>query len=417
MRKIIVCAIALVAAVAFTVPGALGGAQQTGITSKTIVTGGTFPLTGPAAAYAPIPVGMRAYFSYINSRRSSVDKKRGIYGRQIVFKVYDDGYNPANTIQLTRRLVEQDKVFATVGQLGTEQNLAVRPYMNEKKVPQSLVSTGASTWGMHYSQYPWTTGWQPDYVSEARVYGLHIKANHAGKNIAVLYQNDDYGKDYLLGLRAALGKQYADQNIVAQEPFEVTTPTVQAQMARIRASGARVFVILATPTFTIQAYAFGKALGYNPDQIYVNSVSATAAFLNIAVQRAGAEYVNGSLSVTYLKDPSNPAQDRDPAVQEYNKLMAKYAPGVNAKNQLYMYGFAKAETFVQAMYAAGKNPTRASYQKALASMKGTKNRFLLNGVVQKTGARDRFMISQQQLQRFSNGVWNSVGRIVDGRPR
>jgi branched-chain amino acid transport system substrate-binding protein len=416
VRKLIVFATVLVAAVAFTVPGAFGGAEQTGITKKSIVIGGTFPLTGPAAAYAPIPVGMRAYFSYINSRRGP-DKKRGIRGRQVVWKIYDDGYNPANTIQFTRRLVEEDKVFATVGQLGTEHNLAVRPYMNQRKVPQSLVSTGASNWGTQGKEYPWTTGWQPDYVSEARIYGLHIKANHNGKKIAVLYQNDDYGKDYLLGLRVALGKKYADENIIASEAFDVTSPTVQAQMARIRASGAKVFVILATPTFTIQAYAFGKALGYNPDQIYVNSVSATAAFLNIAVQRAGAEYVNGSLSVTYLKDPSNPAQASDPAIQEYKRLMEKYAPGVNASNQLYLYGFAKAETFVQAMYAAGKNPTRASYQKALLSMKGTKNRFLLNGVVQKTSAKDRFLISQQRLQRFSNGEWNPVGNLVEGRPR
>ena len=416
MRKLIVFASALVGAVAFAVPGALGGAQQTGITSKSIVIGGTFPLTGPAAAYAPIPVGMKAYFSYVNARRGP-DGKRGIRGRQIVWKFYDDGYNPANTIQLTRRLVEQDKVFATVGQLGTEHNIAVRPYMNERKVPQSLVSTGASTWGLNHKQFPWTTGWQPDYISEARLYGLHIKANHAGKNIAVLYQNDDYGKDYLLGLRSALGKRYADQNIVAQEAFEVTNPTVQAQMARIRGSGAKVFVILATPTFTIQAYAFGKALGYNPDQIYVNSVSATAAFLNIAVQRAGAEYVNGSLSVTYLKDPSNPGQANDPAIREYKRIMDKYAPGVNSANQLYLYGFAKAETFVQAMFAAGKKPTRAKYQAALLNMKGTKNRFLLNGIVQKTSRRDAFIISQQRLQRFSNGVWSNVGRIVEGRPR
>jgi branched-chain amino acid transport system substrate-binding protein len=416
VRKIIVFATVLVAAVAFTVPGALGGAEQVGITKKSVVIGGTFPLTGTAAAYAPIPAGMRAYFSYINSRRGP-DGKRGVRGRQIVWKIYDDGYNPANTIQFTRRLVEEDKVFATVGQLGTEHNLAVRPYMNQRKVPQSLVSTGASKWGTEFAQYPWTTGWQPDYVSEARIYGLHIRANHAGKKIAVLYQNDDYGKDYLLGLRVALGKKYADENIIASEAFDVTSPTVQAQMARIRASGARVFVILATPTFTIQAYAFGKALGYNPDQIYLNSVSATAAFLNIAVQRAGAEYVNGSLSVTYLKDPSNPAQANDPAVQEYKRLMEKYAPGLNSSNQLYMYGFAKAETFVQTLYAAGKNPTRASYQNALLSMKNTKNRFLLNGVVQNTSKRDRFMISQQQLQRFNNGAWSAVGRLVEGRPR
>jgi branched-chain amino acid transport system substrate-binding protein len=416
VRKLIVFATVLVAAVAFTVPGALGGAEQAGITSRTIVIGGTFPLTGPAAAYAPIPAGMRAYFSYINSRRGP-DGKRGIRGRQIVWKFYDDGYNPANTIQFTRRLVEEDKVFATVGQLGTEHNLAVRPYMNQRRVPQSLVSTGASYWGTQGQQYPWTTGWQPDYISEARIYAQHIKANHAGKKIAILYQNDDYGKDYLTGFRNTLGRNYFQQNVVADEAFEVTNPTVQAQMARIRASGAAVFVIFATPTFTIQAYAFGKGLGYNPDQIYVNSVSATAAFLNIAVQRAGADYVNGSLSVTYLKDPSNPGQANDPAVQEYKRLMEKYAPGLNSSNQLYMYGFAKAETFVQAMYAAGKNPTRASYQNALLSQKNTKNRFLLNGIVQNTSRKDRFMISQQRLQRFNNGVWSDVGRIVEGRPR
>ncbi|HWQ23816.1 MAG TPA: ABC transporter substrate-binding protein [Gaiellaceae bacterium] len=415
MRKLIVSGLALVAALALTVPGALGGAGETGVTSRTIVTGGTFPLTGPAAAYAPIAVGMRTYFSYINARRGP-DGKRGVYGRQIVFKVYDDAYNPANTIQLTRRLVEQDKVFATVGQLGTEHNLAVRPYMNQRKVPQSLVSTGASYWGLQYKQYPWTTGWQPDYIAEGRLYGLHIKQNHNGKKIAVLYQNDDYGKDYLYGLRAALGKAYADANIVAEEGFEVTTPTVQAQMARIRASGAKVFVILATPTFTIQAYAFGKALGFNPDQIYVNSVSATAAFLNIAVARAGADYVNGSISVTYLKDPSNPAQANDPAIQEYRRIMERYAPGVNASNQLYLYGFAKAETFVQALYKAGKDLTRAGFQKALMSFNDP-NRFLLPGVMQKTGPNDAFMISQMRLQRFQNGVWSTIGPLVDGRPR
>ncbi|HWQ27916.1 MAG TPA: ABC transporter substrate-binding protein, partial [Dehalococcoidia bacterium] len=396
-------------------PGTVS-ASETGITARTIVIGGTFPLTGPAAAYAPIPVGMKAYFSYINARRGP-DGKRGIFGRQIVWKYYDDGYNPANTIQLTRRLVEQDKVFATVGQLGTEHNLAVRPYLNQRKVPQVLVSTGASYWGTQYKQYPWTIGWQPDYIAEGRLYGLHIRQNQRGKKIAVLYQNDDYGKDYLYGMRSALGKAYADQYVVAQEGFEVTTPDVRSQMARIRASGAEVFVILATPTFTIQAYAFGRALGFRPDQIYVNSVSATAAFLNVAVARAGADYVNGSLSVTYLKDPSNPAQANDPAIREYRRIMERYAPGANASNQLYLYGFAKAETFVQAMYKAGRNPTRAGLMNALLSFKGERNRFLLNGVVQRTSKKDWFIVSQMKLQRFQNGVWNDVGNLVEGRPR
>ena len=418
MRKLIAFGVALVAALALTVPGAIGSAEQTGITAKTITIGGTFPLTGGLpAAYAPIAFGLKAYFSYINARRGP-DGQRGIYGRQIVWKYYDDQYNPANTILQTRRLVEQDKVFATVGQLGTEHNLAIRPYMNQQKVPQSLVSTGASYWATQYKEYPYTSGWQPDYIAEGRLYGLHIRANHNGKKIAVLYQNDDYGKDYLYGLRAALGKNYANANIVAEVPYEVTSPSVQSQIVRIRQSNAPIFVILATPGATIQAYAFGNALGYKPEQIYLNSVAATTAFLNVALARSSPDYVNGSLSMAYLKDPSSPRFNNDAAMKEYRAIMAKYAPSANANDGLYLYGVAKAETFVQAMYKAGRNPTRAKYMAALNSMNAP-NRFLLAGVVQKTGANDRFMISQMQLQRFNGNtrIWVPVGQLVEGRPR
>jgi branched-chain amino acid transport system substrate-binding protein len=416
VRKFIVSAVALVAALAFTVSGALGSAEQTpGVTAKSITIGGTFPLTGPAAAYAPIPLGMKAYFSFINARRGP-DGKRGVYGRQIVWKFYDDGYNPANTVQLTRKLVEEDKVFATVGQLGTEPNLAVRSYLNQQKVPQLLVSTGATQFDTQWREFPWTIGWQPDYIAEGRIYGLHIKQNFNGQKIAVLYQNDDYGKDYLYGLRSALGKNYADANIVAQEGFEVTAPNVTSQMAKIKASGAPIFVILGTPTPTIRAYATGKALGYNPTQIYLNSVGATAAFLNIAVGLAGAAYVNGSLSVGYLKDPSSPRFANDAAMKEYRAIMAKYAPNAKATDALYMYGVAKAETFVQNLYKAGKNPTRASLMSAVRTMNST-NRFALPGVRQKTSKNDPFIISQMELQRFSGGVWSKVGPLVNGRPR
>jgi branched-chain amino acid transport system substrate-binding protein len=416
VRKLIACGVALVGALALTVPGALGGAEQTpGVTAKRIVIGGTFPLTGPAAAYAPIPIGMKAYFSYINARRGP-DGKRGVMGRQIVWKYYDDGYNPANTVQLTRKLVEEDKVFATVGQLGTEHNLAVRGYLNQAKVPQALVSTGASYWGTQYKEYPWTIGWQPDYIAEGRIYGLHIKANHSGKKIAVIYQNDDYGKDYLLGLRAALGKSYADANIVAQEAFEVTAPNVTSQMAKIKASGATIFVILATPTHTIRSYATGKALGWNPEQIYVNSVSATSAFLNIAVGAAGAPYVNGSLSVAYLKDPSSPTWTNDAAMKQYRTIMQKYAPNANANDGLYFYGVAKAETFVQALYKAGKNLTRVGIMNALLSLNAN-NKFALPGVKQKTTKSDHFVISQMQLQRYTHPDWRLQGRLIEGRPR
>jgi len=398
------------------VPGALGGAEQTpGVTAKKIVVGGTFPLTGPAAAYAPIPAGMRAYFSYINARRGP-DGKRGVMGRQIVWKYYDDGYNPANTVQLTRKLVEEDKVFATVGQLGTEHNLAVRGYLNQAKVPQTLVSTGASYWGTQYKEYPWTIGWQPDYIAEGRIYGLHIKANFNGKKIAVLYQNDDYGKDYLLGVRAALGKAYSDANIVAQEGFEVTAPNVTSQMAKIKASGATIFVILGTPTPTIRAYGTGKALGWNPEQIYVNSVAATAAFFNIAVASAGAPYVNGSLSVAYLKDPSSPTWTNDAAMKQYRTIMAKYAPSVNANDGLYFYGVAKAETFVQALYKTGKNLTRVGLMNALLGL-NQQNKFALPGVNQKTTKTDHFILSQMQLQRYTHPDWKLQGKLIEGRPR
>jgi branched-chain amino acid transport system substrate-binding protein len=418
VRKLIACGVALVAVLALSVPGAFGGSAQTpGLTAKTISIGGTFPLTGVAAAYAPIPLGMKAYFSYINARKGP-DGKRGVYGRQIRWKYYDDAYNPANTIQFTRRLVEQDKVFATVGQLGTDQNLAVRSYMNQQKVPQALVSTGASDWGLEYSKYPWTTGWQPDYIAEARIYGRHIRANFNGKKIAVLYQNDDYGTDYLYGLRAGLGKAYADANIVAQEPVEATATSVASQMVRIRASGATIFVIFQLPTPTVRTIATAKALGYNPDQIYMNSVSAFRQPMAGAIAAAGAEYVNGILSVAYLKDVQQARWDNDPAMKLYNQIVAKYLPGSNPDDGQIYYGVAKAETFVQALYRAGRNLTRAGLINALSSMNDV-NKFTLPGIVQKTTKRDHFIISQMQLQRFngSAAIWAPVGKLIEGRPR
>jgi branched-chain amino acid transport system substrate-binding protein len=416
VRKLIVCGAGLVAALVLTVPGAFGGAAQTpGVTAKTITIGATLPLTGSAAPYAPIVLGLQTYMKYINARRGP-DGKRGIMGRQVIFKIYDDGYNPANTILLTRRLVEQDKVFAVVGQLGTEPVQAARPYLNQVKVPQVLVATGASYWGTQYKEFPWTIGFQPDYIAEGRMYGLHMKANHRGKKIAIIYQNDDYGKDYLYGILSALGKQYVDANVVAQEPVEFTATSVASQLARIRASGAQIFVIVATPGPTIRTYATGKALGYNPEQIYVNSVAATAAFLNTAVASAGAAYVNGSITTTYLKDPSDPAQNSDPALREYRRIMGRYAASANASNQLYVYGFALADTFVQAMYKAGKNPTRAGLMNALLSL-NTTNRFVLNGVRLKTSKTDHFVMSQLRLVRFNNGIWTPIGPLVEGRPR
>ena len=216
-------------------------------------------------------------------------------------------------------------------------------------------------------------------------------------------------------MKYALGDRYVSQNLATAEPFEVTATSVATQMTRIRATGAPILVILATPTPTIRAYATGKALGYNPEQIYLNSVSATAAFLNVAVNAAGAPYVNGSLSVAYLKDPSSPTWTNDAAMKQYREIMAKYAPSANANDQLYFYGVAKAETFVQALYKAGKNPTRAGLMNALLTMNST-NKFALPGIKQKTSRTDRFIISQMQLSRYTHPDWVRFGQIIEGRP-
>ena len=418
MRKLIACGVALVAVLALTVPGAFGGPAQTpGVTARSITIGGTFPLTGPAAAYAPIPLGMKAYFAYVNARRGP-DGKRGVYGRQIIWKYYDDGFNPANTAQLTRRLVEQDRVFATVGQLGTEPNLAVREYLNQRKVPQALVSTGASYWGLQYKEYPWTTGWQPDYIAEGRLYGLHVRANHRGKKIAIIYQNDDYGKDYLYGFRAALGKQYADANVVAQEPVELTATSVATQMTRVKAGGAQILAVFQLPTPTVRTIATARALGINPDQIYLNSVATVKAAVDGMVATAGAAYVNGMITINYVKDPTNPRWNNDAAMRQYRTIIERYGGGVNPNDYQVMYGVAKAETFVQLLYRAGRNPTRDSFMRAQTSM-SYPNKFLLPGIVQKTSRTDRFIISQMQLHRFNSStkIWVPFGQLIEGRPR
>jgi branched-chain amino acid transport system substrate-binding protein len=409
-RLTLLVAVALAAATASVAALANSNADP-GISSKLITLGGTFPLSGPASSYAPIPVGMKAYFSYVNARRGP-DKKRGVGGRQIIWKYYDDGYNPANTVQQTRKLVEQDKVFALFGGLGTEPQQAVRNYLNDQKVPQLFVSTGATEFGSLYTQYPYTIGWQPDYQAEGAIYGKYIVANQGTKKIAVILQNDSYGNDYLDGLKAGLGAKQS--NIVSTQRFEVTAPSVGQQVAALKASGADILCIFATPAKTIQTYATMKALAYKPDNVYVNSVSATDTFMKLAVANAGADYVNGSVSVAYGKDPASPTWANDASVKLYKKIVAKYAPSANANDALVYYGVMKAYDTVQLLYAAGKNPTRASLLTAAGKINWT-NPFALPGVKVTTGGNDRFPISQVKLQRFNNGLWNPFGALINGR--
>jgi branched-chain amino acid transport system substrate-binding protein len=407
MKRVVLMAAALVAALGVMASSATSAPAVDGITARTITIGGTHPLTGPASPYATISTAMKAYFSYINARKGP-DGKRGVYGRQIVYNVYDDAYNPANTVAQVRRLVEQDKVFAVVGGLGTEHGEAVRPYLNARKVPQILNATGATTWSRDVKKYPWTGGWLPDYEWEGRLYGQAIARNSPNAKIAVLLQNDSFGEDNLRGLKLGLGARAS--NIVAEERFQVTAPDIRTQIAKLRASGASVFVIVATPRLMVQAYVFANALGWRPPVIYTTLVSATDVLLTTAKAAGGGDLVDNTYTAQYAKDPANPSWDDDAGMKLYKSVMARYYPKGNVAEALNLYGVAAAHAFVQLMYTAGKNPTRESLMRAYRNW-NQPSPFLLPGNPQKTGGNDQRPVDCLRLAKFTGGELKFVSKL------
>jgi branched-chain amino acid transport system substrate-binding protein len=405
-KRLIVLATMLLALLTVSLPGALAGqTAQPGLTSRSITIGTTMPITGPANFYASIGAGMRAYFSYINARTAKSDHKRGVYGRQIIFKVYDDGYNPVNTLQQTRKAVEQDRVFAMVGGLGTEAQLAVRPYLNQRKVPQIYVSTGSTQFGADHKQFPWSIGWQPDYLQEGIALGKYVRGSIATAKVAILYQDDQYGKDLLNGF-----KKTANRTIVATESYPVGSTAVSSQVARLRASGADTFLIIAIPGPAITALVTAYRIGWSP-HLLVNSVGATDVWMTAAQNAAGsADAVNGIVTTAYLKDPAQPQYQKDPQVKFYKSLMTKYLPGANANNSQYFYGMAKAADFVQALYRAGKNPTRASLMRAVDNLT-YKSPWVLPGADIRTSPSNPFPMKYQKYSRYNNGVYREFGAL------
>jgi branched-chain amino acid transport system substrate-binding protein len=316
-------------------------------------------------------------------------------------------------VQLTNQLILQDKVFAIVGSLGTEHNQAIRPILNQRKIPQIFIATGASYWGLQYKDFPWTIGWQPDYIAEGIAYGRWIVANAPNAKIAVLFQNDDYGKDYLRGLKIGLARK--TNLIVSEQSYEITDTSYASQIARQKASGADTWVLLTTPTPTVRAIATAKALNWKPGQIVINSVSAIDTVMAAAVARAGADFVAGSISTTYLKNVTNPAYGRDPWVRQYRRLVAKYGPqGVEVNNENTYYGVAKGYDIVKTLYLAGKHPTRKSLMAATLRMNWV-NPYTIKGIKVKTGKTDHFPLSQVRLIRYANGSWNEFGPLIKGR--
>jgi branched-chain amino acid transport system substrate-binding protein len=383
-----------------------------GISKTSIVLGGTFPLTGPASLYAPIPRGMEAYFNYVNARKGK-DGKIGVYGRKIVWKYYDDAYNPAQTVQLTNKLILEDKIFADVGSLGTEPTQAARPILNQRKIPEIFVATGASYWGLQYKEFPWTIGWQPDYIAEGRAYGEWIRKNAPNAKIAVFLQNDDYGKDYLRGLNIGLASKKS--LIVSQQSYELSDASYGSQIARLKASGADTWVLLTTPTPTVRALATAKALNWKPDTIVINSVSAIDAVMAAAAKTAGADFINGAVSSAYLKSPSDPKYANDPIVKQYKTILAQYGPsGADPNNAFYYYGMAKGYDIVKVLMGMKNNLTRPALMRAVLHMNWT-NPWAIKGVKIKTSPSDHFPISQIKLIRYESGHFREFGGLIKGR--
>jgi branched-chain amino acid transport system substrate-binding protein len=391
------CAIALAA-----LPGAFArSAADPGITPTTILLGGTSPLTGPAAAYASVARGAKAYFDSVNA-------KGGVAKRKFEYKIVDDAYNPAMTIQATRQLVEQDKVFAIFNSLGTEHNLAIREYLNQAKVPQLFVASGATTWGRDSAKYPWTIGFQPSYQAEGWIYGQYVAKTLKRAKIAVLLQNDDYGKDLLGGLKRGLSR--SGSKVVAAEPYEVTAPDVSSQVAKLKASGANVFAIFATPKFAIQAYVYASRLGWKP-LVVNNTVSAASNIMLLASEGGKNKAIAGTVSVNFLKDPTDPRWKNDPGIKLYRSIMAKYAKGANVSDVYHVYGMAVGFETVGLFKRLGANPTRAGLIARARSITSAGNPFLLPGISVKTGKGDNFPIQQVQLQRWTKGHWVPFGGL------
>ncbi|MBA2359681.1 MAG: ABC transporter substrate-binding protein [Actinobacteria bacterium] len=389
------------AALALALPAAHGReTADPGITRTSILIGGTTPLSGVASAYASVARGAEAYFKYVNARG-------GVNGRKITYKYLDDQYNASITVQQTRQLVQQDQVFAIFNSLGTEHNLAIRDYLNSIRVPQIFAATGARTFGADFRKYPWTIGYQPSYTGETAIYGRWIQKNKKNARIAILYQNDDYGKELINGLRKGLGPM--SSRIVMTQGYEVTATDIQSQIARLKTSGANTFMIFATPRYSIQSFIYANRLGWKP-QIFVNSVASASNLMEIASDAGNNRRVKGTMSIQFLKDPTDSTRwAGDAGMKLYRQVMKKYLPRGNANDVFHVYSMASAFSFVEALRKAGKNPTRSGVMAALAKLDSKKNPFLIPGVTVKTGRADRFPIEQVQLTRWT------VNRKGDGR--
>ena len=393
------------AAVAVGLTAAAAQAQNNygpGVTDTEIKIGNTNPYSGPASAYGTIGRAIGAYFNKIND-------EGGINGRKINFVTLDDGYSPPKTVEQVRRLVEQEEVLFVFQTLGTPTNSAIHKYMNDKKVPHLFVATGAAKWG-DPENFPWTMGWQPDYQTEGAIYAQYILDNVDNPKIAVLYQNDDYGKDYLRGLRDGLGSE-ADKLIVAETSYEVTDPTVDSQIVTLKNSGANAFVNITTPKFAAQSIKKAYDIGWKPLHL-LNNVSTS---INAVMKPAGVEKGVGVISSTYMKGSTDPQWQGDPGYEDWKAWMAQYYPDGSTASTFNVYGYNVAKTLERVLRQAGDNLTRENIMRQAASLKDLEVPMLLPGIKINTSATDFRPIEQMQLQKFDGTTWVLFGPILESK--
>ena len=374
---------------------------DTGATDTEIKIGQTMPYSGPASAYGQIGRTELAYFNMINDQG-------GINGRKIKLISVDDGYSPPKTVEMVRKLVEQDEVLMMFQPLGTPSNTAIHKYMNQKKVPQLFVATGAAKWG-DAKDFPWTMGWQPNYQTEGRVYAKDILTNAPNAKIAVLYQNDDYGKDLLKGLKDGLGPNNA-RMIVAEMTYEVTDPTIDSQIVSLKGSGADVLVNITTPKFAALSIRKVYDLGWKPRH-YLNNVSLSVGSV---LQPAGLDKSVGIMSSAYLKEAVDPQWANDPGMKDFLAFMAKHVPEGKISDSFNVYAYSVAQTLVQVLRQCGDDLTRANVMRQAANLKNIQLPLALPGIKVNTSATDFFPIEAMQLQKFDGKQWILVGSVIEG---
>jgi branched-chain amino acid transport system substrate-binding protein len=389
------------AVIAASSSGALAQKKyDTGASDTEIKIGNIMPYSGPASAYGVIGKTEEAYFKKINA-------EGGINGRKINFVSYDDGYSPPKTVEQARKLVESDEVLFIFNSLGTPPNSAIQKYMNSKKVPQLFVATGATKWN-DPKDFPWTMGWQPNYQSETQIYAKYILKNYPNAKIGVLYQNDDYGKDYLKGLKDGLGSKTS--MIVLEESYEVSEPTIDSHIVKLKAAGADVFVNITTPKFAAQAIKKNAEIGWKPVH-FLNNVSASVGSV---MKPAGFENGQDIISSNYLKDPTDAQWKDDAGMKAWNEFLDKYYPEANRADASVMYGYTVAQGLVQVLKQSGDNLTRENVMKQAASIKDLQLGGLLPGVKVNTSASDFAPISQLQLMKFKGETWERFGEVMSG---